>query len=189
MGTTTAAARLSPADRLTAADADALDALVTGTGAVNLANNTTIVARNAANSANVELARVNASDERVFGGAKLLPVATWVPSIAPDAGAFGGVPTIVSARWQQTGGLIHFTLTIVLPALGSAIGAFTFTLPAAASGHHFSSSGINATSLVALACFYNSGAGTVRCARYDGASSMVEGSGYVISGTYEAASL
>jgi len=150
-------------------------------------NQTIISARNAANSADVTILKLNASDQVELAGKALLARAAWTPTITADAGTFTTV-TVSFARWSQINGIVQFQITLQIVTVGTATGAFLFTLPTVPVANYQSSfAGNNISDGIALSCSYNSaGAATVRCLKYDATTAIAAGKFYTITGTYEA---
>ena len=143
--------------------------------------------RNAADTADVVLLKMNTSDHLEIVGKEVLPRPAWAPTFTADAGSFTTV-SLSSARYSQINGIIQFQLTFQIVTVGTATGGFLFTLPTVPAANYQSSfSGSNISDGIGLSCSYNSGAaGTVRCLKYDATSAIAASKFYTITGTYEA---
>jgi hypothetical protein len=150
-------------------------------------NNTALlVARNAADNADVTLLKLNSSDQPELVSQKILTRTDWTPTITADSGTFTTV-TVSDARYSQINKIVQFQLSLQIVTVGTASGAFLFTPPVTPAGKSFAASGVNASDGQALFCYFGAAGSTVRCAKYDGSNPISAGKFYTITGTYEAA--
>ena len=148
-------------------------------------NNTTIInARNAADNADVTMLKLNASDRGEFMGEEVRVPAAYVPTYTADGGTFTTVTT-VAARHSVINGVCTFSVSFQVVSKGTATGAIRVSLPINAA-FDAAVACTNLTSGVALAGDIRVASPTyARLARYDAADPIVDGTFYVVSGSYE----
>lgn len=130
----------------TGAHANGIDFAKTGapaatfTGAaMHVGNNNAIIsARNAANSADLEGLKLNASNQWVVGGWIAEPPTTWVPASITSSGGTLTTASAFEARYNRVMGRVFVDLTILTTTVGTASGTLLVAMPyTAASSARF----------------------------------------------------
>lgn len=149
------------------------------------AQQTLMSALNNAASADIPLLRLDASDRLELVGAPIYTRATYTPTYTADSGSLGTVST-TSARFSVMNRVCQFSVSFQIVSKSTATGAIRVSLPVAASASFSAAvSGVNSSSTLLLAGTIAAGASICRVARYDGVDPMVDGSFYVVTGSYE----
>ena len=174
----TASAEITISDKLLLQDSPRLN------------NNLFLIARNAANSANVNLLKLNASDIIEIGDN--LSWQTWVPTYTqPSTMTFTSVTT-VAAKYAKIGKLVFFNIHAAGTTGGTATASIRFSLPITrVASVYTSAAGVTISdggAIVAAGCVSYASATELDVYRYDGA---VWGLGakrtFIVNGVYEAA--
>jgi len=104
---------------------------VTFSGATVLANNVNLSGRNAANNADIAIARVNTSDRVEIAGDEVIPWTAWTPTITVINGTVDS-NTPVYSRWRKQHKTVFFELSILVTpnaGNGATTSAVRFTTP------------------------------------------------------------
>jgi len=107
--------------------------------------------------------------------------ATWTPTITAAAGAFTTI-TVSTARWSRINNTVTGELIFQVVAIGTASGAFRFTLPVTPRNEPVCF-GQDFSATLAIAGRYVSA--VMSCVRYDGASPIIDGNFYGVNFFYE----
>lgn len=151
------------------------------TGAMLRAPNNTdiVVARNAADNANVTVLKVNSSDKVELAGQRIDTWAEWTPTIAADSGTFTTVTLDAGQTvWQRINGMVFARLAFTVTSIGTASGSFRISGLPVAPASWVDAQGRNDSD--GLAMIGSWGGSFVRVSRYDGAAPIANGKAYVI---------
>lgn len=91
-------------------------------GTLQMSNNNAVKGRNAANSADIDIAKVNASNRVEVAGEEIISWTAWTPTITVQTGALES-STIVQARYRKSGKMVEGHLTVRLKNDGTGTGA------------------------------------------------------------------
>lgn len=126
----TSALKIDTINEITSAAGVTIDGVLVKDGGVRLANAAYLAARNAANSADVSIARLNSSDLFEFHSDLNLSWGTFTPSAYGGAGSltFGSV-TPSNNFYFQIGDFLYFHLRATGTTGGTTSSELSFTLP------------------------------------------------------------
>lgn len=145
-----------------------------------------IVARNAANNADVDVLEFTSGDVLKFNAREARAPLDYTPSYTADSGTLTDVTT-VSARYSVLNGVCTFSVTFLIVTKGTASGALRVSLPvnAAQASTVIGRNSTDGFSLVGAIDVANPT--YARVFRYDVTDPMADGKFYNIAGSYEVA--
>ena len=140
-----------------------------------------IVSRNAANTADITVLRVNNNNYLEIMSHSFIPEVAYTPTVTADAGAFGGV-TIASADYGKVGKQVFVNIVFRIDTVGTATGSIKITMPISPSKSYILNA-VNISSNSVLTAVGTSGS-TLRISNATGGTPIVAGNFYQVSGTY-----
>lgn len=147
-------------------------------------DNNLIVARNAANTADVLGLKLNSADQWELDSRVLHSWKDYAPTISTDAGALGSL-TVIDARYSRINNVVTVCVNILINAIGSASGAIRISLPVPAA-RSFTGSGANLSDATVLTVLGNAGGlAMIRATKYDGSSPISAGKYFNVTASYE----
>lgn len=145
-----------------------------------------LVARNAANNADLPILKMTVSDQIELGGKVIVPWANYTPTISADSGAFGSPCTVNSARYQRINNTVVVNISFTVVAVGTAAGGIQIT-PPIASINIYMGAAANISDTVPLVAVGHLTAGNIRICTIAGTFPGLNGKVYTVTATYEVA--
>lgn len=154
-------------------------------GMIRSPNNTNVVvARNAADSADVVGLKINSSDRWELATKEIENWTAYVPTFTADSGSFTTV-TVTTARYCKINGVVTVNVVFRVTTVGTAAGAIILTLPVNPA-QLFTGAAANMSDGLALTAQGNLAAGNkIRLVKVDGTDPIVAGKTYAVSASYE----
>lgn len=149
---------------------------------VMLANNEGLGARNAANNADIAIAKVNTSDQVELAGKVVLPWATFTPTVDGDAATAFTSSAVVSASYARINDTVHFQVLFTITTKGAA--TFINVTPPVATTAAILAIGRNVTTGVMLSGYQAAGGTKMRFATYNAGDPAADATSYIFSGSY-----
>jgi hypothetical protein len=153
---------------------------------MRLPNNQTIVGRNAANSADVEMLRVNGSNRVALAGAEVVPWTTYTPTITSQVGSITSAP-IQNARWSRINNTVTVNVTFQIATISGAAGNIYVSIPVSAA-NYASGSGRDISSGEGLSAYITPASpARMEVRTSDNGGAIIAGNFYNVQISYEVA--
>jgi hypothetical protein len=162
---------------------NSIHSLTTSSGfTILMNNNEAIGARNAANAADVPIAKINASDQLELGGKVVLPWANFSPTIDGDASTAFTSSMVNTAAYARINDTVFFQITFTITTKGAA--TFINVTPPVATTGAILVEGRNVTTGVMLSGYQAGGGTKIRFATYAAGDPAADATGYMFKGMY-----
>lgn len=160
--------------------------LTTSSGySIHLANGEKIGARNAANSATIEMIGVNASDQVTLAGKSVLAWADYTPTINGNGSTAYTTSNTVSAKYARINDTVFFEVVLQITTKGAA--TYINVTPPVATSAVILALGRNITTGAILSGYKATGGTTINFAGASGGDPAADATFYVFSGSYRVA--
>lgn len=148
-------------------------------------NQKIVVARNAADTADVDVLKVNLNDQVELADQPIIPSTSFVPTVTPDTGTC--LFALVEAHYSRINGRVSGSVTFQITDAQTAAGGLLVALPVPTI-RTFVAMAMNATDGTPLCALCNAGGGgKIRLTLATGGNVAVTGKFYTLTFSYEVA--